>query len=175
MKRSSIMENVPRSIVMLSVAALCFFALPQVVHGESRFFVEGTVYCDTCRAQFITKISEYIEGARVRLECRDREGGSLTYSIEGETNANGLYSLPVDGDREDQICEVVLVKSNKPGCEEIDNSAFVRKGARVSITANNGLASPVRLANPLGFLKDKPLPECDKVLKELGLVPSELM
>lgn len=116
-----------------------------------------------------------LAGAKVRLECRDREGGSLTYSIEGDTDAHGMYSLPVDGDREDEICEVVLVKSNKPGCEEINNSPFVRKGARVSITANNGLASPVRLANPLGFLKKEPLPQCDDVLKELGLVPSELM
>lgn len=56
------MENLPRAIIIVTASALCFFTLLHDVHGESQFFVEGKVYCDTCRAQFITKISDYVKG-----------------------------------------------------------------------------------------------------------------
>ncbi|KAI4338524.1 hypothetical protein MLD38_023572 [Melastoma candidum] len=113
--------------------------------------------------------------ARVRLECRTRNTGELTYSVEGVTDASGTYSLPVNEDHAAEICEVVLVKSSQPGCEEVSTGSFLRKSARVSLTVDNGMASPVRHANPLGFLKAKPLPECPEVLLELGITPTGLV
>lgn len=48
------------------IVALCFvciFSLFSFGYSvEDRFFVEGKVYCDTCRAKFVTKISEYMKG-----------------------------------------------------------------------------------------------------------------
>ncbi|KAI6705394.1 hypothetical protein NL676_008356 [Syzygium grande] len=157
-----------KAIIFLA-SALSFLSLLGAVYGDSRFFVEGKVYCDTCRAQFITKVSHDMPGARVRLECRDREGGDLTYSIEGVTDNTGTYRLPVDGEHEEEICEIVLVKSSQPGCEEVSTDDFLRKSARVSLTKNNGMTTPVRQANPLGYMKKEPLPECADVLKELGI------
>ncbi|KAI3414802.1 uncharacterized protein J3R85_015841 [Psidium guajava] len=155
--------------ILFLASALCFLSLLGAVYGDDRFFVEGKVYCDTCRTQFITKVSKDMAGAKVRLECRDREGGAVTYSIEGVTDNTGTYRLPVDGEHEEEICEIVLAKSSQPGCEEVSNDAFLRKSARISLTKNNGMATPVRQANPLGYMKKEPLAECTEVLKELGM------
>ncbi|KAK9267831.1 hypothetical protein L1049_010267 [Liquidambar formosana] len=160
-----------RSAVFLLAAALCFSSLlGSALSNPSHFTVEGLVYCDTCRAQFVTKLSEYMEGAKVRLECRNREGGDLTYSVEGETDKTGTYQLGVDGEHENEVCEIVLVKSSKPDCSEISTDTYTRKASRISLTSNNGMVSGKRLANPLGFMKKEALPECSEVLKELGIL-----
>ncbi|GMY37535.1 Pollen allergen Ole e 1 family [Fagus crenata] len=163
-----------KSIIILA-SALCFLSLLGFAVCENRFFVEGKVYCDTCRAQFVTKVSEYMQGAKVKIECRDREGGSVTYSSDAETDASGTYRLPVDGDHEEEICEVVLVKSSNPDCSEVSKDPFLKKSARVSLTKNNGITTPVRLANPLGFLKKEPLASCPEVLRELGLSSADIL
>lgn len=109
----------------------------------------------------------------MKIECRDREGGNVKYSSQAETNEKGAYTISVDGEHEEEICEVVLVKSSDPECSEVSKDPFLKKSARVSLTMNNGIVSPVRLANPLGFMKKKPIPECAKVLSELGMSTSE--
>lgn len=109
----------------------------------------------------------------MRLECRDREGGSLTYSVEGTTDNKGTYRLPVDGEHEEEVCEIILVKSSKQGCDEVSKDTFLRRSAKINLTANNGISSPVRIANPLGFMKKDPLPECADVLKELGMIGTD--
>lgn len=106
--------------------------------------------------------------AEIRLECKEREGGNVVYKASTTTDENGKYRIPVRGDYEEDICDVVLVKSHDPECSEIKNEIHQDLSARVSITGNNGMASPVREANPLGFLKKTPLPECKEVLRELG-------
>ncbi|OWM89388.1 olee1-like protein [Punica granatum] len=163
------MANSLKAIVLLA-SSVCFLSLlVGTTLADSRFFVEGKVYCDTCRTQFETRVSEYMEGAKVRLECRDREGGSLTYSVDGTTSANGTYHLPVDGEHEEEICEIVLVKSSMEGCDEVSQDTYLRKSAKINLTSNNGISSPVRIANPLGFMKKDPLSECAEVLRELGM------
>ncbi|KAI4371394.1 hypothetical protein MLD38_019635 [Melastoma candidum] len=162
-----------RAVIILA-SALCLFSLGSA-YGADRFFVEGKVYCDTCRAQFVTRVSEYMAGARVKLECRTIEAGDLTYSLEGVTDASGMYSLPIDGDHSTDVCEVILVKSSHPGCEEIGTGPFLRNSARISLTSDNGMATPIRQANPLGFLAKVPLPVCAQVLRELGITPHGLV
>ncbi|KAF5474522.1 hypothetical protein F2P56_006415 [Juglans regia] len=162
-----------KSSTIILASALCFLSLLGFAYCESRFFVEGKVYCDTCRTQFVTRVSLPMKGATVKIECRDREGGSVTYSSQAETNESGAYSIPVDGEHEEEICEVVLAKSSDPECSEVSKDPFLKKSARVSLTKNNGIASPVRLANPLGFMKKKPISECSKVLRELGMSATE--
>lgn len=48
------------------VFTLCFLSFLGSAYSKSdRFFVEGVVYCDTCRTQFITRLTEFIEGTRI--------------------------------------------------------------------------------------------------------------
>ncbi|GMH27120.1 hypothetical protein Nepgr_028963 [Nepenthes gracilis] len=157
--------------LLIVASALCFLSLVGISRCHSdRFFVEGQVYCDTCRIEFVTRVSEFLEGARVRLECRNRTGGDIAYTREGVTDKNGRYSLPIDGDFEDDICEVTLVKSPREDCSELPIDPFARQAAKVSLTSNNGVVDPIRSANPLGFMISNPLPECHEVLKELALL-----
>ncbi|OIS99019.1 anther-specific protein lat52 [Nicotiana attenuata] len=52
-----------KAIVLLS--ALCIVALANFAHCHPQVFdVEGKVYCDTCRVQFETKLSENVEGTK---------------------------------------------------------------------------------------------------------------
>lgn len=113
-----------------------------------------------------------VTGAKVRLECRDRETENVTYTVEGDTTEGGRYSLHIEGDHEDEVCETVLVKSSRPDCDEVNKDAFTRRSARISLTKNNGIHSQARMANPLGFMRKKPLPGCAEVLLELGIQPS---
>ncbi|CAK9327500.1 unnamed protein product [Citrullus colocynthis] len=154
------------------IVALCFvciFSLFSFGYSlEDRFFVEGKVYCDTCRAKFVTKISEYMKGAEVKLECRNISTESVTYSTHTTTDETGTYRMPVDGDHEEDICEVFLIKSSRSDCDEIIRDNFVKQTAEVDLTRNNGISSPIRQANPLSFLIKKPLSQCTEVLRELG-------
>ncbi|XVF40344.1 hypothetical protein PTKIN_Ptkin01aG0105900 [Pterospermum kingtungense] len=158
-------------------SALCFLSLLCFarVEGLEHFFVEGKVYCDNCRAQFVTRISKYMEGAKVRLECRDHEGGKLTYTVDGVTDASGSYRIKVEGDHEEEVCEVSLIESSDSECAEIDKENFLKKTARVDLTKDNGITSDKRMANPLAFMVKDPLPECTQVLRELGITSEGLV
>ncbi|XP_058085429.1 pollen-specific protein C13-like [Magnolia sinica] len=149
---------------ILILIALCI--LPALVSGRpmrSNFMVQGRVYCDTCLAGFETSATTYISGAKVRLECRERESGQLTYAIEGKTAQSGMYEIPVSDDRGNDICEVALVSSPQSECA---TPMPGRERARVFLTQNNGIASYTRYANNLGFQKDAPIVGCSKLLKQ---------
>lgn len=107
-------------------------------------------------------------GATVRVECKE-ENGTVTFTKEATTDATGSYKIQVDGDHEDEECQVVLVKSPRPDCAEVDSESHLEQAAKVSITNNNGIVSPIRTTSPLGFLKKDRLPGCAQVLKELGI------
>lgn len=109
----------------------------------------------------------------MRLECREREGGKMTFNVDGETDHTGTYHLPVSGDHEEEICEINLIKSPFPDCSEIPKGGYSKAVARVSLTSNSGLATNVRLANPIGFMKKEPLAECREILDELGVLPDQ--
>ncbi|XP_077213736.1 pollen-specific protein C13-like [Tasmannia lanceolata] len=144
--------------------ALC--VLPALVSARPtrpNFIVQGKVYCDTCQAGFETSATTYIKGAKVRVECRNRETGLPTYSIEGLTDKNGCYKIPVADDHENEICESVLVSSPQSECATI---VAGRERSRVVLTHNNGVISDTRYANNLGFQKDAPLAGCAKLLKQ---------
>ncbi|WCJ28585.1 Pollen Ole e 1 allergen and extensin family protein [Euphorbia peplus] len=154
--------------------AICFLSLFCFAYGEE-LMVEGKVYCDTCRVQFITKLSTFIEGATVKLECKDREGGKVTFSKEATTDKAGHYEIKVEGDHEEELCEVVAVKSPQSDCNEMSKDKYNRNAARISLTSHNGIASGKREANPTGFLKKGRLPECVEVLREMGITSAGLV
>ena len=99
------------------------------------------------------------------------KGGKVTLSKEADTEEKGTYSIPVEGDHEEEVCEVVLVKSPKEDCSEVSHDLHVKLSARISLTNHNGITGPHRMANPLGFMKKEVDPRCAEVLKELGLTP----
>ncbi|KAA0055757.1 olee1-like protein [Cucumis melo var. makuwa] len=146
-----------KSTIIL-ISALCFVSLFHLASSKDQFFVEGKVYCDTCRVQFFTKVSKFL---------KEIEGGSVTLNKEAVTDKSGKYSIEADGDHEEEVCEVSLVKSVDPDCDEISKEGYGHT-SRVTITNNSGITNPVRLANPLAFLKKEKLPECKEVLRELG-------
>lgn len=114
-----------------------------------------------------------LTGATVRMECRDREQDKKTsFTGEATTDDSGTYHITVTGDHEDDICAIKLVKSPDPQCSEIPPEKFAKDIARVSLTKNSGMASDVRMANPIGFMKKDPPQECKKLLDELGVVPA---
>ncbi|KNA11450.1 hypothetical protein SOVF_135080 [Spinacia oleracea] len=156
--------------VLLLVAALCVLSLAGFAQAKnSHYKVQGTVYCDTCRIQFITRISTMMEGATVKLECRNITTQASTFKAEAVTDKLGMYSIPVDGDFEDDICEIQLLKSPDSECSEISHDVYAKQSAKVSLTANNGEATDTRSANALGFMRKERLPQCPEVLKELDL------
>lgn len=111
-------------------------------------------------------------GATVRIECRDREQDTkTTFTGEATTDDSGTYHVTVTGDHEDDICAIKLIKSPDPQCSEIAPEKFTKDIARVSLTKNSGIASNVRMANPIGFMKKDPPQECKELLKELGVTP----
>ncbi|KAJ4976506.1 hypothetical protein NE237_001612 [Protea cynaroides] len=158
-----------KSSQALLIVAVCFIGLLGSTYSHEDFEVVGKVYCDTCRAMFETPISIDMVGAEVKLECRSRENGTITATIEGATDDSGKYKLIVPAENhEEDICEVTVLKSTVPECDEYVSG---RDRARVVLSHESGLVSSIRIANSLGFLKKVTLPECPEVLKQLGLLP----
>ncbi|GAV91921.1 14-3-3 domain-containing protein/Pollen_Ole_e_I domain-containing protein [Cephalotus follicularis] len=154
----------------LVAIVLCFSSLLSFSYGSASdyLFAQGRVYCDTCRVKFETKLSENIKGAIVQLVCNKRETGELTYTINGVTDEQGKYSLPVTGDHEEEICEVHIINSPRQDCSELMKG---RDRARVVLTKNNGVVEPTRYVNSLGFMRNEAVNGCEPVLRELGFLP----
>ncbi|XP_028756118.1 pollen-specific protein-like At4g18596 [Neltuma alba] len=164
------------SIFIVLASAICFFSFFASSHGQddrNHFVVHGTVYCDTCNVQFVTKLSAPMAGAKVKLQCVDfANEKNVTLSKEATTDEKGSYSIEVEGDHAEEDCEVTLISSSRSDCAKLDSDKHLNQAAKVSITNDNGLIhSPDRIANALGFMKDQPLAECAQVLKELSLNP----
>ncbi|KAL3851384.1 hypothetical protein ACJIZ3_013266 [Penstemon smallii] len=159
-------------LAILFAGALCLISLPDIAHSAApEFYVQGEVYCEVCRADFINKLSEPMSGAKVLLECKGDEEGNVTYSAEAVTNEKGVYRFAVKGDHEDETCDITLVKSSRPDCDEIPDEGWATKpSSRVSLTANSGMHDDTRKANPLAFAKKVALPECAELLKELEVI-----
>ncbi|KAJ8771631.1 hypothetical protein K2173_026808 [Erythroxylum novogranatense] len=151
--------------VLLFVIALC--VLPVVLTaarpGRVPFRLQGRVYCDACRAGFETPKATGIAGAAVKVECRARKTMELVYSKEATTDSKGSYSVGVDEDHGDQVCDVLLVSSPRADCS---TPSLGRDRARVVLTRSNGIASDDRFANAMGFMKDQPESGCTQILKQ---------
>ncbi|KAG6385300.1 hypothetical protein SASPL_154133 [Salvia splendens] len=139
------------------------------------FVVEGEVYCEVCRINFINKLSVPMAGATVRLECRGEEVTNITYKLEGTTDSAGHYQLNVDGDHGTEECGVTLVKSSQPDCDIMPNEGWaIEPTSKVTLTKNSGFHDKVRHANPLGFTKKERDAGCAALFKELEINPDEM-
>ena len=103
---------------------------------------------------------------KVKLECRNIENNTMTLTIEGKTDENGIYSLPVTGDHETDICELKTLESTHPGCNLQMSSSCVD---RIELTRNMGVSSMARYVNPLGFMTQTIDSRCAEIVSELGL------
>ncbi|CAN4097269.1 unnamed protein product [Withania somnifera] len=151
---------------MVACFVLClvlFTSINASANFVDTFLVVGKVYCDTCRCGFQTSASKYLPGTRVRIECKKRDTNDLAYTVEGVTNSKGEYKIHVNSDRGDEFCDVILIRSSDPTCAE-PNAGCDR--TRVVLTRNNGMASNTRFANSMGFLSNKLLPNCTKILQQ---------
>ncbi|CAK7327677.1 unnamed protein product [Dovyalis caffra] len=154
----------------IAAFVLCFASILISAYATENLHVEGRVYCDPCRVEFQTKISEGIPDAKVKLVCTSRENGTETYSVEGTTDSSGTYRLTVVGDYEEDICEVRLMKSPRADCSEPFKSI---DSARILLTKNVGVLDKLRYVNALGFMTKVARPECAEVLQEMGFLPIE--
>ena len=134
--------------------------------ATDKFFVQGKVYCDPCQFEFESRLSKPLSGVKVVLECRKPEGDIKTFSLEGTTDANGFYTLPVVGDHQDEICAVRTDVNSHKHC---NGPMKTSDSDRVVLTKHDGVSSPLRFVNPLGFKTHKINDECAKVYKELEL------
>ncbi|CAA6664424.1 unnamed protein product [Spirodela intermedia] len=145
------------AVRFLFVVAMCgVVALPSRVAGArpvsgAGFIVEGGVFCDTCQAGFETPASTNIAGAKVQVECRDRESGVVKYVADGSSDDQGKYRI-----------YSVLVSSPDRWCS---SPLAGRERARVVLTHHNGVVSDKRVANNLGFRSDSALAGCAEVMK----------
>ncbi|KAL3635368.1 hypothetical protein CASFOL_019915 [Castilleja foliolosa] len=149
------------------VLALCVLASASSIaecHKHEVFKIEGDVYCDPCRVQFQSVLSEKLAGAKVRLECTNLETKAVNYTVDGVTDSNGKYSLQVTGDHETDDCYVRAISSPRPDCSEPLTDVEI---SRVDITENIGIHTDVRYANPIGFMTKEPHSQCISVLQDL--------
>ncbi|XP_059663685.1 olee1-like protein [Cornus florida] len=160
-------------VVALVAYALCLLALSGYATAagdkkDSKFTVEGKVYCDPCRVQFVTKLSQFLEGVDVALLCTNPVTGNVTYSVNGKTGKDGSYCLKAEGDHGDEVCEVKVATSPQPNTcgEAMDETAPV---FLTDIESN----TDIRYANYIGFMKKDPDAECTKALEELGIYPGD--
>ncbi|KAL9247638.1 hypothetical protein vseg_021051 [Gypsophila vaccaria] len=135
------------------------------------YCVRGQVYCDPCRAGFETPASIYLQGAKVKLECRDRNTQEVLYKAEAETDATGTYKIYVDEDQKKNICDTILVSSPHRRCKLADPG---RDRSRVILTDNNGIVSNDRYANNLGFLVAQPMSFCAKLMQQYAVNQDEV-
>ncbi|XP_059282936.1 anther-specific protein LAT52-like [Lycium ferocissimum] len=160
-----------KAIVLLS--ALCLLAIANFAVADFEIFdVEGKVFCDTCRLGFVTSLSDTIEGATVSLTCRDIETNNVTFTTEGKTDYIGKYTLTVEGDHENDICEVKLVNSPKEDCKQIVPELV---NNRIVCSKNVGMHNAVRFVNPLFFQKDKPIQGCRELVDQMELVELSIL
>ncbi|XP_022892128.1 major pollen allergen Ole e 1-like [Olea europaea var. sylvestris] len=165
-------------VSILFVVAICFLSFPRVIYSEdvpqppvSQFHIQGQVYCDTCRAGFITELSEFIPGASVRLQCKDKENGDVTFTEIGYTRAEGLYSMLVERDHKNKFCEITLISSGRKDCNEIPTEGWAKPSLKFILNTVNGTT---RTVNPLGFYKKEALPKCAQVYNKLGMYPPNM-
>ncbi|KAL2340566.1 hypothetical protein Fmac_008506 [Flemingia macrophylla] len=100
---------------------------------------EGIIYCDTCRIQFLTKLSEF-------LEERDIQ----------QTDASGTYKVEMDKDHEEDTCDVVLLKSPRKDCSEVDTKSHIYErtcGVFMRDNAKNVTFNKEAMTNALGTYK----------------------
>lgn len=107
----------------------------------------------------------------MKLSCRNRTTEVVTLTAEATTDESGWYKIPVDGDHEEELCEVSLIESSDPNCSDLLEGAIYR--ARISLTNRNGVTQTSRFASALGYATKVAHSNCTQVLLEMGVLPPD--
>lgn len=102
-------------------------------------------------------------GAEVMLQCKSRTTNEVVYTKKGKTDSSGAYTIYVDEDHADEVCNAKLVSSPHPECREVTPG---RDEALVILTRYNGIASDDRYANAMGFMSQDVAEGCAEVLRQ---------
>lgn len=115
----------------------------------------------------------YEIGVKVGLECYNETTKKVTFKTETQSDQNGTYKIKVPGDHDEDICEVTLLESRDPKCKEVIPGSI--RSDRVPLTIKNGVYGFTRFANILSFATKEALPDCTKVLLEMGVLPEDFL
>ncbi|KAI3906483.1 hypothetical protein MKW92_017757 [Papaver armeniacum] len=151
----------PKILILL---ALC--VLPALLVDarplEDPYHVHGRVYCETCHLGCEHKLVTYIQGAVVKIVCKDDEDYNINYSRDGVTGPDGRYKIEVREDHKDDYCFAVLVSSPQSDCNTIVDGLHQ---VTAVLTNDNGLPSHERNVNSLGFRKDTKVAGCSGLVQ----------
>ncbi|PPD79689.1 hypothetical protein GOBAR_DD23379 [Gossypium barbadense] len=121
-------------------------------------------------AKFIVTLAELNLKPNLANLLMNRTDERIVYSKDAVSDKLGMYSIPVEDDHEDELCEVRLIESPRNNCNEMMESW---RKARVGQTRRDGVTDLTRQTNNLGFKikpEDVDTKACVKVLEEMGFV-----
>ncbi|XP_068669163.1 pistil-specific extensin-like protein [Aristolochia californica] len=106
-------------LLVCTLSCLCYCTTAKHGKRPSSAIVIGTVYCDTCFHQQVSKNSHFISGALVAVECGPES--KPIFRNEVKTNEHGQFKVPLPfsvGKHIKQIkrCSVKLISSSEPYC-----------------------------------------------------------
>ncbi|CAN6845637.1 unnamed protein product [Brassica oleracea] len=110
-------------------------------------------------------------GAMVKLVCKNRKTMEEIYTNVAVSNMHGKYMFVVHNNHNDEMCDVMLVKSSDKGCSEISKG---REQARVILNHYNGITEQIRHANNMGFGKDVTDVFCYELIKKYHVDENEI-
>ncbi|KAI3891528.1 hypothetical protein MKW92_019245 [Papaver armeniacum] len=133
------MTKVSQLVILFVVVVICFISY---------------VYCDDFHVVNRSNVIHVVPDLRPKFLNRsknavNKEGGNITYTAEDVvTDEDGMYLVVINGDHEDDVCEVLLKESPR----SIVTVVPTRNQGRVAITIDNGgIDSPIRFMNSLAF------------------------
>src|SRR5574337_455477 len=108
-------------LLLLLFLNLTFNGFSEPLHNNKPAVVVGTVFCDTCFQQHLSKSPHFIAGARVEVECRDEKTFKTSFKHQVKTNRNGKFKVVLPFSVAKHIkkienCGVKLIKSSEPFC-----------------------------------------------------------
>lgn len=96
-------------------------AFSHTLHNNKPAVVVGTVFCDTCSQQRLSKSTYFISGAIVAVECRDHTTSETNFRQQAKTNKNGNFKVVLPFSVQEhtnkmETCSVKMIKSSDPFC-----------------------------------------------------------
>ncbi|KAL9287312.1 putative pollen allergen Ole e 1 family [Arabidopsis thaliana] len=86
-----------KAIFFFFVSAVCLSSLAGVAIADAddfdRFQIQGSVYCDTCRVQFVTRLSKFLEGKHFHTSIYYTLHIVYVISISAYSNLSTLFSI----------------------------------------------------------------------------------
>ncbi|KAM3251353.1 major pollen allergen Lig v 1 [Capsicum annuum] len=155
--------------IMLIASIICSFSLVGISDGSTEkkeekkdplLVVQGRVYCDPCRAAFLSNLSEPLPGAGVQLQCHQFKTKKQVLSIPALTNSIGSYRILLEGNHSDESCAVFLKSSPRKDCNTfIGNNEYPTLTA-IELYGKKFKNGQTYVTEPLRFLTKEVSSKC---------------